>query len=266
MLLWLSELTVASFLLAYGAEHLSKKYGAKFVGRTLLSVATTLPEIAIVIYAAAGGFYGTAIGAGLGSNLLMMTLGLSLMLLIATTRLSKAPLKGVDVATFKLDKIFLLATAVISAALFIDGYNFIDGFIFAAMFGAYLVMALMEMKAEKKMVVKKIKQEKEVGNHSDHKVVKVEESLPEKGPSKEMIKAVLAFIAGTAGIFLGAEPFIHSLQGFSIEVGVSVIVLAVIISPIAGEMPEKISMMLLARKGVGRRINSSSKRTWFKGT
>ncbi|MDQ3967430.1 MAG: hypothetical protein M3275_03435 [Thermoproteota archaeon] len=248
MLLWLSELTVASFLLAYGAEHLSKKYGAKFVGRTLLSVATTLPEIAIVIYAAAGGFYGTAIGAGLGSNLLMMTLGLSIMLLIATTRLSKAPLKGVDVATFKLDKIFLLATAVISAALFIDGYNFIDGFIFAAMFGAYLVMALMEMRAEKK-AVKKVKQEKEVGNHPDHKVVKVEESLQEKGPSKEMIKAVLAFAAGTAGIFLGAEPFIHSLEGFSVEVGLSVIVLAVIISPIAGEMPEKISMMLLARKG-----------------
>ena len=247
MLLWLAELTVASFLLAYGAEHLSKKYGAKFVGRTLLSVATTLPEIAIVIYAAAGGFYGTAIGAGLGSNLLMMTLGLSIMLLIATTRLSKAPLKGVDVATFKLDKIFLLATAVISAALFIDGYNFIDGFIFAAMFGAYLVMALMEMRAEKKVV--KTKQEKEAGNNPGHKVVKVEESLPEKGPSKEMIKAVLAFAAGTAGIFLGAGPFIHSLEGFSIEVGISVIVLAVIISPIAGEMPEKISMMLLARKG-----------------
>jgi len=247
MLLWLSELIVASFLLAYGAEHLSKKYGAKFVGRTLLSVATTLPEIAIVIYAAAGGFYGTAIGAGLGSNLLMMTLGLSIMLLIATTRLSKAPLKGVDVATFKLDKIFLLATAVISAALFIDGYNFIDGFIFAAMFGAYLVMALMEMRAEKKVV--KTKQEKEAGNNPGHKVVKIEEILQEKGPSKEMIKAVLAFAAGTAGIFLGAEPFIHSLQGFSIEVGISVIILAVIISPIAGEMPEKISMMLLARKG-----------------
>lgn len=247
MLLWLAELTVASFLLAYGAEHLSKKYGAKFVGRTLLSVATTLPEIAIVIYAAAGGFYGTAIGAGLGSNLLMMTLGLSIMLLIATTRLSKAPLKGVDVATFKLDKIFLLATAVISAALFIDGYNFIDGFIFAAMFGAYLVMALMEMRAEKKVV--KIKQAKEAGNNPGHKVVKIEESLPERGPSKEMIKAVLAFAAGTAGIFLGADPFIRSLEGFSIEVGISVIVLAVIISPIAGEMPEKISMMLLARKG-----------------
>jgi cation:H+ antiporter len=247
MLLWLTELTVASFLLAYGAEHLSKKYGAKFVGRTLLSVATTLPEIAIVIYAAAGGFYGTAIGSGLGSNLLMMTLGLSIMLLISTTRLSKAPLKGVDVATFKLDKIFLLATAVISALLFIDGYNFIDGFIFAGMFGAYLVMALIEMKAENKMA--KTKQEKELGDHPHHKVLKVEERLREKESSREIIKAALTFAAGTAGIFFGAEPFIHSLEGFSIEVGLSVIVLAVIISPIAGEMPEKISMMLLARKG-----------------
>ena len=194
----------------------------------------------------------------------MMTLGLSIMLLIATTRLSKAPLKGVDVATFKLDKIFLLATAVISAALFIDGYNFIDGFIFPAMFGAYLVMALMEMRAEKKVV--KTKQEKEAGNNPGHKVVKIEESLPEKGPSKEMTKAVLAFAAGTAGIFLGAEPFIHSLQGFSIEIGISVIVLAVIISPIAGEMPEKISMMLLARKGAAGASIAVANVLWLKDT
>jgi cation:H+ antiporter len=247
MLLWLAELTGASFLLSYGAEHLSKRYGAKFVGRTLLSVATTLPEIAIVVYAAAGGFYGAAVGAGLGSNLLMMTLGLSVMLLIATTRLSKAPLKGVDVSTFKLDKIFLIATAVISAVLFIDGYNFIDGLIFAAMFGAYLVMALLEMRAESKGAKKKPEHEV-IGDH--HKVVEVSESAPSRSFfGREMTKATLAFAAGTAGIFFGAGPFIASLEGFSLEVGISLIVLAVIISPIAGEMPEKISMMLLARKG-----------------
>src|SRR5919112_2774507 len=135
MLLWLGELTMASWVLSYGAEHLSKKYGGKFVGRTLLSIATTLPEIAIVIYAAAGGSYGVAIGAGLGSNLLMMTLGLAIMLLIATTRLSKAPLRGIDVSAFKLDKIFLLVTALISALLFLDGYNYIDGIIFSSLFG-----------------------------------------------------------------------------------------------------------------------------------
>ena len=146
MLLWLGELIISSWLLSYGAEHLSMRYGAKFVGRTLLSVATTLPEIAIVIYAAADGLYGIAIGAGLGSNLLMMTLGLAVMLLIATTRLSKAPLKGIQVGMFKLDKIFLLATAIVSAALFINGYDFLDGFAFSAFFMAYIVMAFLEMR------------------------------------------------------------------------------------------------------------------------
>ena len=241
MLLWLGDLTAASWVLSYGAEHLSMKYGAKFVGRTLLSVATTLPEIAIVVYAAAGGFYGTAIGAGLGSNLLMMTLGLAVMLLVATTRLSKSPLKGIDVSTFKLDKIFLLATAVVSALLFLDGYNYIDGFIFAGMFVAYLVMALVEMQADKKKA-KAAKTETAGG----HKVVEVQHA---QVSSRTMLKAALAFAAGTAGIFFGAGPFIHSLEGFSTEVGISVIILAVIISPIAGEMPEKISMILLARKG-----------------
>lgn len=242
MLLWLGELTLASWVLSYGAEHLSKKYGAKFVGRTLLSVATTLPEIAIVVYAAAGGFYGTAIGAGLGSNLLMMTLGLAVMLLVATTRLSKSPLKGLDVSTFKLDKIFLIATAGISALLFIDGYDFIDGVVFSGLFGAYLFMALAEMRQEKKK--EKIANGRAVDGR---KLVEVEGDG--KPSNRQMLKAGIAFAAGTAGIFFGAGPFIDSLQGFSLEVGISVIILAVIISPIAGEMPEKISMILLARKG-----------------
>jgi cation:H+ antiporter len=74
----------------------------------------------------------------------------------------------------------------------------------------------------------------------------------EKGISynnKKFIKAMGAFLIGAIGIVIGAEPFIHSLEGFSADVGISAVILAVIISPIAGEMPEKISMMLLARKG-----------------
>src|SRR5215210_6923293 len=248
MLLWLSELTVASFLLAYGAEHLSKRYGAKFVGRTLLSIATTLPEIVIVIYAAADGFYGIAIGAGLGSNLLMMTLGLALMLLIATTRLSKAPLKGIAVGMFKLDKIFLLVTAVISAALFVDGYNFLDGFAFSALFIAYIIMAFLEMNEERKRESLKTSEIQKVENKS--RVIEIDDpGASVRVFDRAMLKAVLAFVAGTIGIVMGAGPFIHSMQGFSLEIGISAIILAVIISPIAGEMPEKISMMILARKG-----------------
>lgn len=238
MIIWLGELTFSSWLLSYGAEHLSERYGAKFVGRVLLSIATTLPEIAIVIYAAASGAYGIAIGSGLGSNIMMMTLGLAIMLIISTTRLSKAPLKMIDVSTFKNDKIFLLATAVISLILFLDGYDYVDGIIFVGIFIAYIFIALYEMKLEMKENVFK-DNAKEIGNKNN---------LGKKN-NKKMAIAVGVFLAGALGILIGAEPFIHSMQGFSVEVGISAIVLAVILSPIAGEMPEKISMMILARKG-----------------
>lgn len=262
MIIWLAELIVASWALSYGAEHLSARYGAKFVGRTILSVATTLPEIAIVIYAAAAGSYGVAIGAGLGSNLLMMTLGLSIMLIIATTRISKAPLRGINVSTFKLDKIFLLVTAIVSALLFIDGYNFVDGLIFTALFIAYLTVALFEMRSErndtlvksKRMLNEVSRQPEEVLQSTREDSISGKQDIGgDSGITAKLkgntTRSLLVFIAGTIGIVVGAGPFIHALEGFSVDIGVSAIILAVVISPIAGEMPEKISLMLLARKG-----------------
>ena len=240
MILWILELTGASYLLSYGAEHLSKSFGTRFVGRTLLSVATTLPEIAIVIYAAAQGFYGTAIGSALGSNLLMMTLGLSIMLLIATTKLSKHPAKEIDVKQFKLDKYLLIISAIVSLILFIDGFNFIDGVIFSGMFAAYLYLAYREMQHERAEIRAKLKTEKNS--------ISLENKVYHE-TKKQFAKAIVVFAIGTAGIFIGAGPFIHSLEGYAVDAGISVVILAVIISPIAGEMPEKISLMILARKG-----------------
>ena len=250
MLFWLGELTLASWILSYGAEHLSERFGAKFVGRVLLSIATTLPEIAIVIYAAAQGSFGIAIGSGLGSNLLMMTLGLAIMLIIATTRLSKAPLKQIDVSTFKYDMIFLILAAVISFVLFLDGFNYVDGFVFVGLFAAYIILSLYEMKVENKnkLANKDIIQNN--NNDNDNKKLIVEQNVSNgNNDNKKFIKAIGTFLIGAVGILFGAEPFIHSLEGLSVEYGISAVVLAVIISPIAGEMPEKISMMILARKG-----------------
>ena len=254
MLFWLGELTLSSWILSYGAEHLSEKFGAKFVGRVLLSIATTLPEIAIVIYAAAQGSFGIAIGSGLGSNLLMMTLGLSIMLIIATTRLSKAPLKQIDVSTFKNDMIFLILAAIISFVLFLDGFNYIDGFIFMGLFAGYIILSLYEMRVEKrdKIANKNIDtNSNNNNNNNNNKELIVEQNISHdpNEDKKKFLKAIGTFLLGATGILFGAEPFIHSLEGLSVEIGISTVVLAVIISPIAGEMPEKISMMILARKG-----------------
>ena len=252
MLFWLGELTFASWILSYGAEHLSEKFGAKFVGRVLLSIATTLPEIAIVIYAAAQGSFGIAIGSGLGSNLLMMTLGLAIMLIIATTRLSKAPLKQIDVSTFKNDMIFLILAAIISFVLFLDGFNYIDAFIFMGLFAGYIILSLYEMKIENREKISNKNIDKNSNNNNENnKDLTVEQDISNdtNDDKKKFLKAIGTFFLGAIGILFGAEPFIHSLEGLSVEIGISAVVLAVIISPIAGEMPEKISMMILARKG-----------------
>ncbi|MFQ6011168.1 MAG: hypothetical protein ACE5KG_03240, partial [Nitrososphaerales archaeon] len=95
--LWFAILVFSSFLLSMGAEALSYKLGGKFVGRTILSVTTTFPEIFIVASASLKGFHGTAMGSAFGSNILMMTLGLSIMVIIATTSLARVRLKEVKV-------------------------------------------------------------------------------------------------------------------------------------------------------------------------
>lgn len=234
LLVWLGELLVSSWLLSEGAEHLSERWGARFVGRTLLSIATTLPEIGIVIAAAKTGSYDTAIGSALGSNLFMMTLGLAVMLIIATTRLSKSPQKFIDVKEFKMDKILLVITAVIGAVTFVNGYDASDAILFSGLFGAYLYLAYKEMKKEKKQ---------------ERLESQLHEDVVQKTSKKHFIRSMVLFAAGTIGIFFGAEPFVYSLQGVAVDLGVSVVMLAIIVSPIAGEMPEKISMILLARKG-----------------
>ncbi len=234
LLVWLGELLVSSWLLSEGADHLAERWGGRFVGRTLLSIATTLPEIGIVVAAAKEGSYDTAIGSALGSNLFMMTLGLAVMLIIATTRLSKSPQKFVDVREFKLDKILLVVTAIIGAVTFVNGYNVNDAILFSSLFGAYLYLAYKEMRKEKEQ---------------DRLESQLHENVLQITSKKHFVRSMILFAAGTIGIFFGAEPFVSSLQGVAIDMGVSVVMLAIIVSPIAGEMPEKISMILLARKG-----------------
>ena len=82
------------------------------------------------------------------------------------------------------------------ASLFIDGYNYFDGFIFAGMFTVYLGLAVYEMKREKakKMSYLDI-QEKKGEGIVDHNLIEVKDHqhLPSKPFDKRIFKASLAF-------------------------------------------------------------------------
>ncbi|MCH8906151.1 MAG: hypothetical protein IH840_03595 [Candidatus Heimdallarchaeota archaeon] len=64
------------------------------------------------------------------------------------------------------------------------------------------------------------------------------------------IKNVTFMVIGAIGVLLVAEPFVHVIIEISVETGVSAIILAVVISPIASEMPEKISAFRLASRSL----------------
>jgi cation:H+ antiporter len=151
--------------------------------------------------------------------------------------------------------IFLILAAIISFVLFLDGFNYIDGFIFMGLFVGYIILSLYEMRVEKrdKIANKNIdtNSNNNNNNNNNNKELIVEQNISHdpNEDKKKFLKAIGTFLLGATGILFGAEPFIHSLEGLSVEIGISTVVLAVIISPIAGEMPEKISMMILARKG-----------------
>lgn len=240
MVVWLLVIVVASLLLSWGAEGLAHKFGARFVGRTVLSVTTTLPEIALVASASTLGFYGTALGSALGSNVLMMSLGLALMVLIATTRLSKKPARWVGVEGFRLDAAFLAATAVAGTVLFWDGYGLLDGVIFVAFFILYTLFASYEAKKpERQMILQEAPTE----------VESPVEKPSGSGSRVKMARSALYFLIGGVGVFVAAEPFVQALETTATALALPSVVIAVVLSPIAGEMPEKLSVLLLARQG-----------------
>jgi cation:H+ antiporter len=226
LLFWLFIIIVSSYFLAEGADRLGFKIGRRFMGRTILGIATTLPEIAIVFVAASKGILDVGIGATFGSNVLMITLGLSLMVLIATTKLSLNPAKELNVSFFKLDFYYLLLTAVVSVITFMNGYDIYDAIIFAGLYIGYVYQSYKESHKER--------------------TESINEGILTR---KQILLYSLFIIFGSLGIFVGAGPFTENLKKYSIEIGVPAVILALIIAPIGGEMPEKLSMMLLARKG-----------------
>jgi cation:H+ antiporter len=226
LLFWLFIIVISSYMLAEGADRLGVRIGRRFIGRTVLGVVTTFPEFVIVYFAALKGFYDVGIGAVFGSNILMISLGLAVAVLIATTRLSLRPTKEINTNVFKLDFYFMLLTAVFSVILFIDGYDIIDGIIFALFYFAYVYLAFKESKIER------------------------EETLKQELISRTtLIISTLLVIFGGLGIMVGGGPFIDSVKNFSAEAGIPAVILALLIAPIAGEMPEKLSLYILARKG-----------------
>lgn len=230
----------SSELLAKGSHVLEVKFGAGFTGSVVLGFITMLPELIFVLVAVNEAVHAettdkkselldVALGSAVGGNILLFTLGFAMVILIAYFKhgeMIQLP------TTLKDDLIYLLVASMYLLITSSKGYYaWYDG---ALLILLYLIFAIHQYIETKNLVY-----EEEHDNDPDPIITR-----------KKWTQSISFLLLGGIGILLAAEPFVHAIIEISVETGVSSIILALIISPIASELPEKISAFVLSSQSL----------------
>jgi cation:H+ antiporter len=221
-LLLLLAITAGGWLLSHGAETMAEKYGANFAGSILLALVTTLPEYLFVYFAMAHDRPEVALGSAIGACTLLVTLGYGSVILFATSRFSRRPVDCIELSRHtRLDAVYLLLTAAVALALAWEGggLDLKDALILAAVFGVYVAQHYRVAQA---------------------RAARIEHSVSRR----RAWQAAGLFLGGGAIILACAEPFVLSMVGLARQFGVSPMAIAIVLSPVASEMPEKMTAYL----------------------
>lgn len=221
--LLLLGIVIAAALLSYGAEIFAERWGANFVGSIVLGLITTLPEYFFVIWACIKGQYQMAVGSAVGACSLLVTLGYGMVILVATTPISRKPVKEIHLSkTTQIDALYLLVTAVVAFLLAWEkgGFDLKDAAILIGLFVAYMV-------------------------HLSHTAYKFSEAVPDdKTFTGSLLKAGLSLGSGAVMVWFLSEPFVDSMIEISHQFGISPVTIAVVLGPLASEMPEKLTAFI----------------------
>ncbi len=131
----------AAYLLSRGAEVLAEKWGSNIVGSILLALVTTLPEYAFVYWASMKDQYQMAIGSAIGACTLLITLGYGLVIILATSRLSRKPVKEIKLSrATRIDALYLMLTGIVAFAFIAhdDALSLWEGIVLTIIFAGYV--------------------------------------------------------------------------------------------------------------------------------
>lgn len=244
----LVAMTGAAALLSHGAEALAERYGANFTGSIVLAIITTLPEYMFVVWASIKGQYGMAVGSAVGACTLLITLGYGSIILLATTRMSRKPVKVIELSkNTQVDALYLLVTALVALLLAWEGngLDLKDAIVLTIVFIAYVV-------------------------HVAKGAAGFAKQLAVANPSpKAFVKSIGLLVAGGVAIILLAGPFVDSMIHLSEAMNISPVTIAIILGPLASEMPEKMTAYItVMRNGalaeisvcnfIGSKVNHNS--------
>ncbi len=241
-------LLIAAMLLSHGAEAVAMRYGANFAGSVVLALVTTLPEYMFVFWAATKGEYAMAVGSAVGAATMLITLGYGLVIMTATSRtISRRPVEAIELTQeTKIDAFYLVATALIALLLAVEGggFDLKDGIILVLIFALYVY-------------------------HITVGAVKFSDGHPIHGTRDDLYKGLILMALGGVITILVSERFVEAMLALSRQWEISPVAMAIVVGPIASELPEKLTaFMTVMRDGrlaeisvcnfIGSKVNHNS--------
>jgi|GEM_PF-403215 cation:H+ antiporter len=221
--LYLSLFVVAAYAMAESTEELERVFGQGFAGGVVLGIMTALPETLLVLEASVEGIKDVALGATLGGNLILLTLGVGLVGLYHRAKWGEElRMKG----DYGLDVLFLVFSTLYFLAVYL--YGSLDSFTsipFLVIYAVYLYER--SLRGVKSM--------------RDSETV----------PLKRKLKTTLMLSLALAILVLISGRFASSLDSLASSLGLPSLWLSLIIAPIAAELEEKLGAFLLVRKREG---------------
>jgi cation:H+ antiporter len=142
VVLGVAGLVIGSDRLVFGAVFIAKHFGVSelIIGLTIVSLGTSLPEVATSVIAALKGEKDIAVGNVVGSNIFNIVSVLGVSSIVAPSGIAVAK------AALDFDMLFMIAVAVAALPVFFHGYKIGrgSGFFFLVAYGAYLAYLILD--------------------------------------------------------------------------------------------------------------------------
>lgn len=233
ILLGLLVLVAGGEVLVRGATALAARLGLSplVIGMTVVSVATSAPELAVTLDATLSGKPDLALGNVVGSNI-------ALVLLVLGTAALAAPLV-VHSSVVRVDLPFLLVLSVLLLLLGGDGrIGVLDGAVLLVVLVANVVLGIVRSRREARAAARR------AGPGAPDTPVSTS-----AGPPLSTGRAAALVLVGVALLVAGARSLVVGATGVALSFGVSELVIGLTIVAVGTSMPEIAACLAAVRRG-----------------
>jgi len=217
--------------------------GEGAVGSVLAAVGTAMPETLIAIVALIGAKQGAdqvAIGAIVGAPFLLGTLAMGLVGLFAyiyRERREQGLALSAHRETLERDLLFFLAFFALSLAL-----------AWGPPAPLRIAVGVLALLAYPLYIARTLRRGGDVQEHGTLDPL-VFERRPERRMDPSLLLSALQLLVGLGAMVGGAHLFVDELLNIAGDLGVDAVVLALILAPLATELPEKVNSFFWVREG-----------------